>query len=337
MLFDRHGFGSESATLNLLKKVYEIRPDVIHIHNAHGYYLNIERLFNFIKSSQIPTVWTLHDSWAYTGHCTFYESVACAKWQTECNHCPKKTYYPGSYFLDQSNRNFRDKKRLFSDLNNLNLVSPSKWLANEVRKSFLQNLPLLVIHNGIDTLSFRPRENIPNILHTVRKKIILGVASTWDKRKGLEDFKKLSVMLSDEYQIVLVGLNASQMRNLPSTILGISRTENTDELARFYSAADIFLNPTWQDNFPTTNLEALACGTPVITYNTGGGVESINENTGRIVEKGDLDGVVSAALELSSVPRSQLKKVCRDRAVAMFNKEDRYTDYLDVYAKIIRG
>jgi putative colanic acid biosynthesis glycosyltransferase len=336
ILFDRHGFSSQKPTEDLIDKIKEIQPDIIGLHNLHGYYLHIGVLFSFLKKANIPVVWTLHDSWPYTGHCTYYQSVLCNKWQTECYHCPKKKYYPSSYFLDQSKRNFLEKKNLYAELKNLYLVTPSEWLANEVKKSFLKNRPLQVIHNGVDIIVFQPKEDVPKTLRNIDKKIILGVASLWDQRKGLDDFRKLSMLLPNNYQIVLVGLNADQLRNLPPKIIGISRTESVDELSQYYSAAEAFINPTAQDNFPTTNIEALACGTPVITYRTGGSPEAIDENTGRVVDTGDIEGLIEAILELSAKPRQLLRRNCRERAVQMFNKDERYQDYIKLYASVTR-
>jgi glycosyltransferase involved in cell wall biosynthesis len=277
-IFDNMGFGSRYATEKFIEWVKDYNPDVIHLHNIHGYYINIEILFNYLAKAKKPVVWTLHDCWAFTGHCAYYSYVKCDKWKTGCNNCPQKRSYPSSFLFDQSKQNWIKKKALFTSVNNIILVTPSKWLANEVKQSFLCKYPVKVIPNGIDLNVFKPTpSDFREKNGLVGKKIILGVASIWDKRKGLDDFVELSKIIDDNYKIVLVGLSEKQMNDLPKNILAISRTNNVKELAEIYSSADILFNPTYEDNYPTVNLEAQACGIPVITYRTGGSVESVPE------------------------------------------------------------
>ncbi len=327
---DRHGFGSLLATRKFIQKIKKVKPDIIHLHNTHGYYLNIEVLFNYIKQNTLPLIWTFHDSWAYTGHCTFYDSISCVKWQSECERCPKIHNYPKSLFFDQSNRNFKNKVSLYGNLNNMFIVTPSNWLKKEVKESFLRNQSTRVIHNGIDLSAFKPCLN-----QVIKRKIVLGVASTWDYRKGLADFIELAKLLPRNMQIVLIGLSSKQISSLPTNIKGIKRTENLDELVMWYNKAMVFLNPTWQDNFPTTNLEALACGTPVITYNTGGSPEALDEKTGFVVEKGDINGVLQAIEKIEVLGKEHFSKNCRQRAELLFNKDDRYNDYINLYEEVL--
>jgi glycosyltransferase involved in cell wall biosynthesis len=328
LLFDSHGFASKSATLDLIQKIKDYKPDVIGLHNLHGYYLHVGVLFEFLKEYACPVVWTFHDCWPFTGHCTYFDSVACEKWKTECFNCPKTSYYPKSIFLDQSRRNFFDKKILFNSLDNLTIVTPSLWLADHVKNSFLSGQKVQIIHNGTDLNTFKPND-------TKQDKLILGVASTWDKRKGLEDFIRLRQALPEDFSMVLIGLSKSQIGELPSGITGLERTESVEALASWYSKALCFVNPTYQDNFPTTNIESLACGTPVITYNTGGSPEAIDEETGIIVDKGDIFGLVSAILELGSRDQRQLSYNCRQRAERYFNKNECFTEYLTLYQKLL--
>lgn len=335
-LLDLHGFGSEKATKQFVSVINEIDPDIIGLHNLHGYYLNIEVLFNYLKKMQKPVVWTFHDCWPFTGHCTYFDSVGCEKWIDGCHNCPKKKMYPASYGLDNSKWNYAKKRELFNGLEQLTIVTPSRWLAELTRKSFLKDYPVQVIHNGIDTELFSPgRGRVPGALDENDRKIVLGVASTWDARKGLDEFIKLQNVLDDEFRIVLVGLNKKQLRGLPAGITGIARTENAEQLAALYSAANVFVNPTWQDNFPTTNIEALACGTPVITYNTGGSPEAIDDETGAVVDQGDINGLKKSILKISKKEKSYYQQKCRQRALNFFNKEDRFRDYLNIYEKII--
>lgn len=337
-LFDRHGFGSANSTKRLIAKIREIKPDLIHLQNIHGYYLNIQILFDYLKEVQLPVVWTFHDCWPFTGHCTYFDAVNCSKWQVECHHCPNLKAYPASWLIDQSSLNFKDKKRLFNGLSSLHIVTPSIWLANHIKKSFLSSYPVWVINNGIDLTAFKLQESSGSIRNKYNLKarfILLGVASIWDKRKGLSDFIQLSEFLEKDMQLVLVGLSKEQQVGLPANITAIERTENIGDLAALYSAADVFINPTYVDNFPTTNIEALACGTPVITYKTGGSPEAIDEQTGIVVEKGDVEGLNRAIQTIVKNGKARYSEKCRNRAVSLYNKNDRYSDYLKLYEKIL--
>ena len=291
-LFDNAGFNSKTATKNFIKWVEEYDPDLIHLHNLHGYYINVKVLFEYIKRKNKPVIWTMHDCWAFTGHCSHFAKINCDKWLTECHHCPKKHGYPTSILLDNSKRNYYKKKELFSKVQNMTIVTPSKWLANLVEQSFFKGTKVQVINNGINTSVFKPTEsNFREKYGLQNKKIVLGVASAWSQSKGLYEFVKLSERLDDNYKIVLVGLTESQCAELPPQILAITRTTDINELAEIYSTADLFVNPTFGDTYPTVNLEAQACGTPVVTYRTGGSVESVpSEN---VVETGDMDALYS--------------------------------------------
>lgn len=270
---DKTGFYSTKPTKKLIEQIKQYNPDIIHLHNIHGYYINIELLFDFLKDYNKPVIWTLHDCWAFTGHCAYFDLANCNKWKSHCEKCPQKKEYPKSLFLDNSYWNFNKKRELFCGVKNMTLVTPSKWLSELVKFSFLKEYPIEVINNGIDLSVFKPTEsNIRKHYNLEDKFIILGVAGVWDKRKGLSDFIELSKNLDDRFRIVVVGVTEKQRQRLPKNMVGILRTHNVKELAQLYSAADVFVNPTYEDNFPTTNLEALACGTPVITYNTGGRV-----------------------------------------------------------------
>lgn len=337
-IFDRHGFASKIATQQLIRDIENFNPDAIGLHNLHGYYLNIEVLFNFLKEFNKPVIWTFHDCWPYTGHCAFYDSIQCKRWQETCFSCPKKNSYPASYFLDQSKKNFLDKKKLFNQVNDLHIVSPSHWLNKEVKQSFLNGFPCETIHNGVDLDVFQPMETnmIRGKYPLENKKVVLGVANIWSKRKGLGDFLKLAEGLPEEYQIILLGLNKKQINQLPKNIIGITRTESVEEMVDLYNTASVFVNPTREDNFPTTNIEALACGTPVITYNTGGSPEAIDEDTGKVVEKGDVNGLLEAVQYFSETDIKEISKKCRERAERYFDKEERFKDYVELYEKIVQ-
>lgn len=338
-LLDRHGLGSKRATEELVEKIKDIKPDIIHLHNLHGYYLNIEVLFNFLSVVEIPLVWTLHDCWMLTGHCTNFESVGCEKWKSQCYSCPAKRNYPGSLLIDRSRENYSLKKKLFTSVGKIVTVAVSQWSKSLVQYSFLAGYPTQVIHNGIDVNVFKSgrRNELRTELELDNFFVILGVASNWKLRKGLEDFLELSKKLPEDCKIVLVGLNNKELENLPSNISGFKRTENVENLVDLYSAADLFVNPTWEDNFPTTNIEALACGTPVLTYHTGGSTEAINSETGFIVEQGNIDGILDVVNIVKDKGKLFYSKACRERAVKYFNKNDRYLEYIDLYNKLINA
>lgn len=334
-IFDNHGLVSKNATKKLIDYIESIQPDIIHLHNIHGYYLNYKILFNYLSNIEIPIVWTLHDCWSFTGHCAHYSFIKCERWKTGCHHCPQKRRYPASYFLDRSSENYLNKKNIFTSLKKMTIVPVSYWLANEVKESFFNNYPVNVIYNGIDLETFKPKDVSKDNNKLGDKFIILGVASVWEERKGLPDFFKLRSLLSFDYIIILIGLSKKQIDELPKGIIGIQRTNNVHELAEYYSVADVFFNPTWEDNFPTTNLEALACGTPVITYKTGGSVEAIDEQTGFVVEQGDLEATVQILNSLKTEGKEKYQLVCRERAVRLYNKNERYEEYIQLYNSLL--
>lgn len=275
-IFDSEALmGNETNTKEFINWIKVYKPDIIHLHNIHGYYINCELLFSFLKDYKKPVIWTLHDCWSFTGHCAYFDYINCSKWLTGCKHCPQKKSYPSSYIFNRSYENYKRKKTLFTQLEKLTIVTPSKWLAKYVVQSFLQNYQICVIPNGINIDIFKPCiNNVKEKLGITNKILILGVAASWGQRKGLNTFLELSKKLDDRYVIVLIGLTRNQIKSLPNGIIGIESTNDVHELAEYYSAADYFVNPTLEDNYPTTNLEAIACGTPVITFDTGGSVES---------------------------------------------------------------
>ncbi|WP_279159650.1 glycosyltransferase [Thomasclavelia cocleata] len=320
-LFDASGFGSKHATKRFIKWIEEFKPDIIHLHNIHGYYVNIEILFKYLKAHpEIKKIWTLHDCWAFTGHCPHFEYEKCMQWKTGCKKCVRIKKYPKS-LVDKCKRNYQLKKKIFTDVNNLTLVSPSNWLMNLVKKSYLKNYRVTVINNGVDTNVFKTTpSDIKKQYNIENKKIILGVASVWDKRKGLDTFIELSKQLNSEYQIVLIGLNKKQIKTLPKNIIGISRTENIRELVKWYSAAEVFFNPTLEDNYPTVNLEAVACGTPVVTFNTGGSPESAFADELQIV----FNRIISESIE-------KIGKVKANTNNIFLSNNIMNNSYIDIY------
>lgn len=331
-LLDKHGLGSVEATKEFIKKVEEFNPDIVHLHNIHGYYINIEILFDYLKKADKPVVWTLHDCWPFTGHCAYYEYVQCEKWKQGCRECEQKNHYPNSLLVDNSQSNYALKKKVFTSLNRMVLVTPSLWLKREVEQSFLGKYEVKVINNGIDLESFKPKQSSFRESHELQDKfIVLGVASVWEERKGLKFLLEAAATLKDQYKVVIVGVNEKQKKGLPDNVIGITRTNSVEELAEIYSAADVFVNPTLEDNFPTTNIEALACGTPVITFKTGGSVESIDSSCGRVVAKGDSQELVKTIRELNE---NKLSSEAAIERAKRYDKISRYNDYINLYEKI---
>lgn len=336
-LLDRHGFASRSATEVFLKQVEKLNPDIIHLHNIHGYYINIELLFKYIKHANKPVVWTLHDCWSITGHCAFFDYANCNRWKKQCFDCPQKKQYPASIVMDNSKGNYLRKKEVFSRVNNLTFVTPSAWLSDIVQQSYLRAYSAKVIPNGIDLDCFKPMQSDFRREHNIDNKfMVLGVASVWDRRKGLKYFNQLAKELGEEMVVVLVGISDKQKKDLADGIIGITRTDNVQQLAEIYSAADVFVNPTLEDNFPTTNIEALACGTPVVTFDTGGSPESIDEQCGLVVEKGSTDGLINAINIVKKNGKAHYSKHCRDRAEKRYNKDDRFNDYISLYDRMMK-
>lgn len=295
-IFDTQGHhGSYFKTRKMVRILRKENPDIIHLHNIHGYYLNYPVLFKYLKNEFKGEVrWTFHDCWPFTGHCPYFTLAKCDKWKKQCYNCPNKKRYPTSLVFDNSKKEYLLKKKYFTSLKNLIIITPSDWLNNLVKQSFMGKYTVITINNKIDTNVFKPTVDnniiekycIPN-----DKKIVLGVASIWEDRKGLKDFIELSKMLDDNYQVVLVGISKKQKKNIPSNIVCIERTDNQYELAVLYTYASVFVNPTYEDNYPTVNLEAIACGTKVICYDTGGCIEQISKDSGIIVRVGDVEKI----------------------------------------------
>lgn len=294
-VFDLHGHGSYFQTRRMIKEIKRQNPDVIHLHNIHGYYLHIPTLFKYLKNEYKGEIrWTLHDCWTFTGHCAYFTYANCDKWKTNCYKCPNKKQYPISLFMDRSKKNYLEKKELFTGLKNVTIITPSDWLNKLVSQSFLKEYKIITKNNEIDTKIFKPTQD-EKILEKYNvdknKKILLGIANIWEERKGLFDFYKLRNLISDDYQIVLVGLSKKQIKELPKNIIGIRRTDNQYELAALYTMSEYLINPTYEDNYPTVNLEAIACGTKIICYDTGGCKEQVNEKNGYVVPVGNIEEI----------------------------------------------
>jgi glycosyltransferase involved in cell wall biosynthesis len=333
-ILDDHGFGSAADTGEFLRQVDAFSPDLIHLHNIHGYFLHVGMLFDYLKATGKPVIWTLHDCWPFTGHCSHFDLHGCDRWVKGCYECPLKDQYPASLFLDRSRENYNKKQQLFSGVKDLTIVTPSRWLGGLVNRSFLNQYEIRTINNGIDIDLFKIRPSRFREDHGLDSKfIILGVSSLWTEKKGFRYFLRLAEKLKYNEIIILVGVTERQQKGLPPNILGIPRTHDSQELAELYSASDVYLNATLEDNFPTTNIEALACGTPVITFQSGGSAECIEAESGLVVERGNLDGLLEAIATVQRLGKAHYSRACRRSAEAFYNKDERFLDYVSLYER----
>lgn len=326
-----YGFNSSKATQKIIAQLERIRPDIVHLHNIHGHDCNLRLLFKYFKKNRTKLFWTFHDCWAFTGYCTYFDMAKCDRYKTGCGNCPQKNTY--SWIFDKSSSLYQKKKELFSGLD-LTIITPSQWLCDLVAQSFLKDYPVKVIHNGIDLNVFKPTYGDFRERYSIEfsQKVLLGVASEWEKRKGLDVFIELAKRLGDRYKIVLVGTDDAIDSSLPESIISIHRTNNQTELAQIYTAADVFLIPTREDNFPTVNLESLACGTPVITFNTGGSAESLDSSCGCVVKCDDVD---SMEMEIKRICESNTfsSQACVERA-NLFDKDKKFVQYIKLYEEV---
>lgn len=328
---DHAGLYSHAATRRLIRQIEAFRPDIIHLHTLHGYYVNYEMLFSYIKQADIPVVWTLHDCWAFTGHCTHFSQVNCTQWQTLCEDCRLLYRYPQCLLKGDVKRNYLRKKAAFTGVRNLTLTTPSHWLADLVAKSFLSDYPTVVIPNGIDCSIFHPLDSdLRSRFDLNGKKIVLGVANNLNERKGLPDMLTLAERLDSEYQVVLIGLTGKQLTHIPSNVLGILRTADQNELAQWYSTADVFVNPTYEETFGLTTLEAQACATPVVVYDTDGCPETVIFGNGIMVSKGDLNELEAAVRKIADKGRR-----ANAHEMARFDYSRVYQRYIDLYKTIL--
>lgn len=330
--FDSAGLNSNFATKKLIKEIKAFGPDIIHLHNLHGYYINVKILFNFLLEYNKPVVWTLHDCWTYTGHCAHFTAIGCNKWKTECAKCPNIKTYPKSLFLDRSTRNHKLKKKLFTSLNNVTIITPSKWLAEVTRQSFMGKYNIYPIPNGVDLKVFKATKgNFRQKYGLENKKIILGVASAWGKNKGLGEFAALAKELGQDFKVVLVGVGDELAKTLPEEILTIPRTHSVEELAEIYTAADVFLNPSRQETMGLTTVEAMACGTPVVTSNLTAVPEVVTADSGVVCENVEIETIKNAIINVLDHEYPNTRKCAEE-----YEKSAQYQKYIAIYKSLFK-
>lgn len=331
-LFDNEGLASRTPTKRLIKQIKELNPDIIHLHNIHDHWLNYKLLFEYLNTTNIPIVWTQHDCWAFTGGCMHFVHSNCEKWKTECKECPQKRR-----FVDGSKRNYALKKALFGENKNLTIVPVSHWLENEIRQSFFKTKKIIPILNGVDINIFYPKKetSIKKKYGIENKFLLIGLATAWSASKGINDYIELSKHLSDDFVIMLIGLKKNQIPLLPNSIIGIERTSNIQELADFYSSADIVLNLSYQETFGMTTAEGFACGTPSIVYNWTASPELIEGEVGYVVEAGNINQLLDAIHEIKQKGKQYYSENCRKRAENKYDKNKCFQQYIDLYNEII--
>lgn len=337
-LFDAQGLGSYYPTKRLIKFMGAYKPDVVHIHNIHGCYIHYPLLFDYLRNKRIQTIWTLHDCWPMTGHCVHFEKTRCVKWKTQCEKCPAIRDFPSSWIIDNSRKNYLRKKRLLADMANLQITTVSKWLYSVAQESFLKERPSRVIYNGVDTKVFKPtNSSVRDTLSVGNKILLLGLASSFDERKGIWDYVHLSKILpSKKYQILLVGGNDADMQKTANTnIIHLARTDDTKQLVEIYSASDILLSLSYEETFGLTIAEAMSCGTPSIVYNNTAQPELVTEQTGIVVETGNIEGIITAIQTIEKKGKKSYTANCRLRAEQCFDKAKRYAEYLQLYNSIL--
>ena len=342
-IFDNHGLSSRIATRRFIKKIKEINPTIVHLHTIHGYYINYKILFDYLSKANIPVVWTLHDCWNFTGHCAYFDFHGCEKWKSMCYDCPARRTYPSSCFFDRSKKNYKLKKEYFTSVKSMTLVPVSNWLANLVNESFFKsysNIRVQTIHNGVDINVFKPQLESSNIRRrigvTSTNFIAIACATEWSRRKGINDYIQLSKQVSANTKLVLVGISDELKHQLPNDIIAISRTENVQELVSLYSLADVVLNLSYEETFGLTSVEGMACGTPTIVYNATASPELVTEQVGFIIEKGDIMGVKDAMDIIAYKGKITYSSACRERAISLFNKDNKFQEYIDLYESIIK-
>lgn len=331
-LLDAEGCGSVLGTRQLIQEMRAFAPDLIHLHNLHGCYLNLAMLFDELATMSKPVVWTLHDCWPFTGHCAYFDYVGCDRWQIQCHDCPQKASYPACIGLGRAKQNFERKKQLFTQLQNLIFVAPCQWMTQPLSRSFLNRYPVRMIPNGVNLTVFKPVDSDLRMRYGIgEKKIVLSVASEWDERKGLRYLLEARQKMGPQYCFVVIGLSEQQVGDLPDGMIGLTHTANANELAAWYTVADCLANPTMEDNMPMVNLEALACGTPVAVFATGGCPEAVGE-CGQVIPQGDVAALCEAIRQLCQM-KPALRSLCLKRAKD-FDSRKTFQSYLELYKEL---
>lgn len=337
-LFGKHSFYSKTGTKRLIKFLKNYQPDVIHLHQPHGHYINIKLLINFINEHEIPLVLTLHDCWIFTGHCVHFTVANCEKWKTGCGGCPQLKQYPKSLIFDRTAESFRDKNILLNSIKNVSFVAISDWIYSISKQSMIKNQKVFKIYNGIDTKIFLPKNvNYLRSMYDFQSKfVVLGMANKWITNNNTSNLSRFMEKMDDDVVFVLIGVTPDQKASLPRNVFGVERISDINKLADFYSLADVFVNLSYEDSFGLVSAEALSCGTPVVAYNSTACGEIVgNDNCGKIVSLGNFDDVISAVKHIKMNGKSYYTQNCRERVLAMYDKDNTYREYLNLYNSLL--
>ena len=325
-----HGLFSVFATLDLIRRLKNIKPDVLMLLNLHGWFINLPLIFNYIKKNNIKVVWRFPDFWPMTGHCTGFSTVKCDKWKDGCYNCSQYRSYPQAK-VDRSKQLYKLKKKWFVGVKNLTVVSISKYMIDFIKQSYFKDYKFRVIYNGIDLDIFKPTEsNFREKYGLEDKYIVLGVASDWSERKGVDVMVQLSKRLDDRFKVVVIG---TEKIDSGENILALP-AQKQEILREIYTAADVFANPTREEAFGNVNVESLACGTPVVLFNTDGAPESIDDTCGIVVDKNDIDEM-QKQIENVCINKPFSREDCIKRA-SLFEKGKRTREYVNLFEEIVK-
>lgn len=319
------------STRRLLKFMEEFKPDVVHIHELHAYFVNLFPVTDYLKKKNIKTVWTFHCEFMYTGKCGY--AYECEKWKTECGRCPKLRDYPSSMIFDFTKRMYRDKQKLFKDFNNLTIVSPSQWLADRIKQSFLSDKRINVIHNGIDIRNvFYPRQfDHLKVKHNIKdEKIVLAVApDLMSERKGGRHILDLAKRMKNEnVKFILIGVEDLD-KNFNDNVIALERIGNQQELAEYYSMANVFIICSLKETFSQTCAESLCCGTPVVGFESGAPETVFDKLYATFVPYCDLDSLQEAAQNILN--GKNISNECANYGKDAFSKDKMYEEYMNLY------
>lgn len=328
------GFHSNNTTWRIIRLLDRLKPDVVHLHHVYGFWLNVEVLLNYLKKMGIPVVWTLHDFWAITGHCTHFEAIGCEKWKSECGLCKQRRCYPYSLILDRSKELYNRKKNIFQKWNQLHIVTVSEWVEHFVKMSYLRDKMITVIPNGIDLSVFYYDGDNTRPAELKNRFLILGVAMSWSSKKGLNDFIMMSEILKEDEVILLIGLSDDQKKNLPSNIIGLSKTNSVEELRKYYCEADVFVSPSLEETMGMTVAEALACGTPAVVYENTALTELITPETGIVVEQ-NYKSLYEGISKVRTMGKKKYADACRDYIIENYDATKQYEKYCEYYKSIL--
>ncbi len=336
-IFGLQGYFSRASTRKMIRFIDDYKPDIVHLRNLHGNYINLKMLLGYLAKKDIATVVTLHDCWFYTGKCTHYTLDKCMKWQSGCNNCPRLKKDNQSWFFDRTGKMLNDKYKYFSKIPRLAVVGVSKWITDEARRSILKNADIIdSIYNWIDIEKFKKYDDADTLRGKYGledKYIIISVAAKWGNGKGLDKFIELSQKLESDEVIVLVGTMPDDIV-LPSNVIAVGRTDSTEELAKWYCTSDVCISLSKEESFGKTVAEAQACGTPAIVFNSTALPELVGDDCGAVIEnEGEL---CDAIAKIKKNGKDYYSSRCIKNVCDNFDMVTNVNRYVDIYRKLLQ-